>query len=324
MVLAAEAHGRIAGIDGAAALEVAGVVAVLTAADLPFVDGAAGRAGQPLARSEIVYSGQPVALVVAETEAAAADGVDQVVVDVEPLEAALDIETSMAPGAALARVEVVEGDGADVGGAHAAAGGGDSGADEEELSDNVAGRQRIAAGDAEAALAGGTARAAGRYSTSWIHQGYMEPQVATAWLEPEGGLVVSSSTQGAFSTRQQLADLLGWSHDRVRVRPAPLGGAFGGKLMIAEPLAAAACVRLQRPVRLALTRIEDFAASNPAPGEVIELEAGATAEGDLTGVRGRIVLDRGSNDEFGFEALAALLASGPYRWQARDVPPTAC
>ena len=89
--------------------------------------------------------------------------------------------------------------------------------------------------------------------------------------------------------------------------------------MIAEPLAAAACVRLERPVRLALTRIEDFAASNPAPGEVIELEAGATAEGDLTGVRGRIVLDRGSNDEFGFEALAALLASGPYRWQARDI-----
>jgi CO/xanthine dehydrogenase Mo-binding subunit len=320
LVLAAEAHGRIASIDVAAALEVAGVVAVLTAADLPFVDGAPGRAGQPLARSEVVYSGQPVALVVAETEAAAADGVDAVVVDVSPLEAALDLEAAMAPGAARARVEVVEGDGADVGGAHAAAGGGDdAGLDDEELSDNVAGRERMAAGDADAALAGAAVRAAGRYSTSWIHQGYMEPQVATAWLEPEGGLVVSSSTQGAFSTRQQLADLLGWPHDRVRVRPAPLGGAFGGKLMIAEPLAAAACVRLERPVRLALTRIEDFAASNPAPGEVIELEAGATAAGELTGVRGRIVLDRGSNDEYGFEALAALLASGPYRWQARDI-----
>jgi CO/xanthine dehydrogenase Mo-binding subunit len=319
LVLAAEAHGRIREIDASAALAVPGVVAVLTAADLPFVEGAAGRAGQPLARSEVVYSGQPVALVVAESEAAASDGVDAVVVDIEPLEAAIDVEAAMAPGAALARVDVVEGDGADVGGAHAAAGGGDSGADEEELSDNVAGRQRMTAGDAAAALDGAAVRAAGSFSTSWIHQGYLEPQVATAWLEPEGGLVVSSSTQGAFSTRQQLADLLGWPHDRVRVRPAPLGGAFGGKLMIAEPLAAAATVALQRPVRLALTRIEDFAASNPAPGEVISLEAGATTEGELTGVRGRIVLDRGSNDEFGFEALAALLASGPYRWRARDV-----
>ena len=160
LVLAAEAHGRIDGIDGSAALDVPGVVAVLTAADLPFVAGAAGRAGQPLARSEVVYSGQPVALVVAETEAAAADGVDEVVVDIEPLDAALDLESSMAPGAARARVDVVEGDGADVGGAHAAAGGGDAGGDEEELSDNVAGRQRMSVGDAEAALAGGTARAA--------------------------------------------------------------------------------------------------------------------------------------------------------------------
>src|SRR6476661_4514877 len=241
LVLAAEAHGRIARIDGEAALGVAGVVAVLTAADLPFAEGAAGRAGQPLAREEVVYAGQPVALVVAESEAAATDGVDLVMVDIEPLEAALDLETAMAPGAARARIDVAAGDGADVGGAHAAAGGGDEGDDAaEDLSDNVAGRQRMVVGDAAAALAGGAAGVAGRFSTSWIHQGYIEPQVATAWLEPEGGLVISSSTQGAFSTRQQLADLLGWAHDRVRVRPAPLGGAFGGKLMICEPLAAAA------------------------------------------------------------------------------------
>src|SRR4029450_4734248 len=68
LVLAAEAHGRITSIETSAALDVAGVVAVLTAADLPFVDGAAGRAGQPLARSEIVYSGQPVALVGGEND----------------------------------------------------------------------------------------------------------------------------------------------------------------------------------------------------------------------------------------------------------------
>jgi CO/xanthine dehydrogenase Mo-binding subunit len=97
LVLAAEAHGRIARIDGDAALGVAGVVAVLTAADLPFVEGAAGRAGRPLARDEVVYSGQPVALVVAESEAVATDGVDEVMVDIEPLEAALDLETAMAP-----------------------------------------------------------------------------------------------------------------------------------------------------------------------------------------------------------------------------------
>ena len=248
-----------------AALDVPGVVAVLTAADLPFVDGAAGRAGQPLAREEIVYSGPA---------GGAGRGRDRgrggrrrrrrSSSTSSRSRPALDLEAAMAPGAARARVDVVEGDGADVGGAHAAAGGGDAGADDEELSDNVAGRQRMAAGDAAAALAGGAARAAGRFSTSWIHQGYLEPQVATAWLEPEGGLVVSSSTQGAFSTRQQLADLLGWSHDRVRVRPAPLGGAFGGKLMIAEPLGGgrAACASSARCAWRSRA-CEDFAAVQP-------------------------------------------------------------
>src|SRR3954468_3108445 len=69
-VLAAEAHARITSIDGSDALAVPGVVAVLTAADLPLVGGS-GRAAEPLAREEIVWSGQPGALVVAEAEAAA-------------------------------------------------------------------------------------------------------------------------------------------------------------------------------------------------------------------------------------------------------------
>ena len=295
---------------------------MLTAADLPFVDGAAGRAGQPLARSEVVYSGQPVALVVAETEAAAADGVDEVVVDIEPLEAALDLEARDGAGrGAGARVDVVEGDGADVGGAHAAAGGGDAGADEEELSDNVAGRQRMTAGDAAAALAGGAARAAGRFSTSWIHQGYMEPQVghrvarargrARGELEHAGRLQhAPAAGRPARLAARPRARAPGAAGRRVR-RQAHDRRAAGGRRD--------ACA-LERPVRLALTRIEDFAASNPAPGEVIDARGGRHAPtATLTGVRGRIVLDRGSNDEFGFEALAAMLASGPYRWQARDV-----
>jgi CO/xanthine dehydrogenase Mo-binding subunit len=319
LVLAAEVHGRIVRIDADAALAVPGVVAVLTADDLPIVDGAGGRAGQPLARSEIVYSGQPVAMVVAETEMAAEDGVDAVVVEVDPLPPVVDVEAAMVPGAAVARVDAAAGDGADVGAAHAEAGGGDEDGEEEELSENVAGTQRMAAGDAAGLLSDGAASATARFSTPWIHQGYLEPQVATAWLEPEGELVVSTSTQGAFTTRQQLADLLGLPHDRVRVRPAPLGGAFGGKLMIVDPLVAAAALRLRRPVRLALTRVEDFAATNPAPGQVIELEASATADGRLTAVRGRIVIDRGSNDEFGMEALAATLTSGPYRWDAHEM-----
>ncbi|MEA2383852.1 MAG: hypothetical protein QOH72_3823 [Solirubrobacteraceae bacterium] len=320
LVLATEAHARIAGIDAEAARAMPGVVAVLTAADLPVSPDAPGRAGEPLAREEVVFAGQPVALVVAESEAAAADGVDAVIVDLDPLEAVVDLEAAMAPDAPRARTIENDRGGHDVGGAHAAVSGGDDeDAPEEDLSENVDGRQRLANGDAAAALAGADATVSGRLRTPWIYQAYLEPQAATAWLDYDGTLVVNSATQGAFATRQGLAELLDMPLDRVRVRPTPLGGAFGGKLMLPEPLAAAAALALKRPVRVAFTRMEDFAASNPAPGELIDIELGATRAGDLSAIRARVVCDRGMNEEFGVEAISAMLTAGPYRWPAHEL-----
>lgn len=314
-----EAHARITAIDTSPALEVPGVVAVLTADDLPFADGASGRAAEPLARGEVLFAGHPVALVVAESEAAAEDGAELVSVDYEPLPAVLDMEAAMAPDAPPARVEAPVEDDSDVGAAHAAVGGGEEEESAEELSENVTARQRLAAGDVDAALAASDAVVSGRFTTSRMYQAYLEPQTATAWIEPEGELVVNTSTQGAFPTRQTLAGLFGLPLERIRVRPAPLGGAFGGKLMVVEPLVVGATLKLRRPVRLALTRMEDFTSSNPAPGQVIELEAGARSDGTLTGVRGRVICDDGGNADMGVGSISALLSSGPYRWEARDI-----
>ena len=319
LVLATEAHARILSIDGEAARALPGVVAVLTAADLPVSADAPGRAGEPLAREEVVFAGQPVAMVIGESEAAATDGVDAVVVELDPLDAVIDLEAAMAPGAPRSRTIERDRGGEDVGGAHAAVGGSDDDVPEEDLSDNVDGRQRLANGDAAAALAGAEVTRAARVRTPWVYQAYLEPQSATAWLDFDGTLVVNSSTQGAFATRKSLADLLEFPLDRVRVRPTPLGGAFGGKLLLPEPLAAAAAVKLKRPVRVAFTRMEDFAASNPAPGELIDVEVGATRDGDFSAIRARIVCDRGMNEEFGVEAISSLLTAGPYRWPAYEL-----
>jgi CO/xanthine dehydrogenase Mo-binding subunit len=319
LVLATEAHARIAGIDAEAARAMPGVVAVLTAADLPVSPTAPGRAGEPLAREEVVFAGQPVAMVVAETEAAATDGVDAVIVDLDPLDAVIDLEAAMAPGAPRARTVERERPTDDVGGAHAAVSGGEDEADDEDFSENVDGRQRLANGDAAAALAGADAVRSGRLRTPWVYQAYLEPQAATAWVDFDGTVVVHSSTQGVFATRKSLAELLDLPLDRVRVRATPLGGAFGGKLLLPEPLAAAAAMKLKRPVRVAFTRMEDFAASNPAPGEIIDVEVGATRAGDLSAIRARVVCDRGMNEEFGVEAISSLLAAGPYRWPAHEL-----
>src|SRR3954451_20960290 len=209
LVLAAEAHARITSIDTEAAKAIPGVVAVLTAADLPIPEGKGGRTGEPLAREEIVWSGQPVAIVVAETAAAATDGVDEVIVETEPLEPAVDLQSAMAPGAARARQPRTQAAASDVADAHAAAGGGDEAAPDEELSENVVGRSRLSHGDVDKALASSAQTAAGAWTTSWIHQGYMETQACTVWLEPDGELVVATSTQGAFQVRRDVADLFG-------------------------------------------------------------------------------------------------------------------
>jgi CO/xanthine dehydrogenase Mo-binding subunit len=316
LVLAAEAHARLTGVDAGAALDVPGVVAVLTAEDLPLAPGAAGRAGPPLARGEILWSGQPVALVLAETEAAAEDGADLVDVETEPLEAVLDLEAAMADDAPAARLTMIA-EGESEAGAH----GGAAGVQEADApaSPNVAARQRMAQGDAAAGLDAADVVVSGRFRTSWVHQGYLETQAALAWTEPDGELVVTSGTQGAFSARQNLAGILGLPLDRIRVRPAPIGGAFGGKLMVPEPLAAAAALKLRRPVRLAYGRSEDFAAANPAPGQIIDLEVGATRDGKLTAVRGTIVADRGAMTDMGVETISAMLCAGPYNWPAHDL-----
>ena len=318
LVLAHEAHAMITAIGADAARALPGVAAVLTAADLPIVATGKGRQFEPLAREEVVYAGQPVALVVAETEALAQDGAALVQVELHPLPPVLDVEAAAAPGAPRARVSApAAGDDSDIGDAHAAVAA--AGLEGEELSDNVLGTAQIRNGDIDAALAASEVVVRGRFETPWVYQGYLETQTATAWLEPEGDLVVRSSTQAPFATRDTLAKLFGLATERIRVRSAPLGGAFGGKMMIIEPLACSAVLVLKRPVRLALTRSEDIAATNPAGAEILELEVGADADGVLTGIRARIHVDRGSTDDFGVESIAAMLAAGPYKWRAHEL-----
>jgi CO/xanthine dehydrogenase Mo-binding subunit len=293
-------------------------VRVLTAADLPIVASGQGRLYQPLAREEVLYAGQPVAIVVAQSEAIAEDAAQLVEVELDPLEAVLDVQAAAAPGAAPARVVTADaGHGSDIGDAHAAVSA--SGLEDEELSENVLDTARLAAGDVDAALAASHRTISGRFTTPWVYQGYLEPQSAVAWLDAEDELNVRSSTQAPFATRDSLAKLFGLATERVRVRSAPLGGAFGGKMMIIEPLVCAAVLALRRPVSLTLTRSEDIAASNPAGAEVMSLTIGADADGTLTAIRARVYVDRGATEDFGVEAIAAMLASGPYNWPAHEL-----
>jgi CO/xanthine dehydrogenase Mo-binding subunit len=319
LVLSTEAHALLKSIDAERALQTPGVVTVLSAEDLPIVGERSDRAHEPLARDEVVYAGQPVVLVVADSEQSAEDGAEAVFVHYEPLEPVLDLESAIGPGAPLARLSDGKVEGSSLESVHAAVSSGMEESLQEELSANVLGRVHRITGDLPRALAESDAVVEGRFRTPWIYQAYLEPQVATAWVEPHGVLVVSTSTQGSFLTRRELAGLFGLPLGRVRVRAAPLGGAFGGKFALVEPLVAGAALVLRRPVRLALTRGEDFHATNPAPAEIIELRLGGLRTGELTAIDARILCDRGANAEWGLEDITSLLLAGPYRWQASSI-----
>ena len=326
-MLATYAHARILGVDASAARVVPGVVAVLTAADLGLASGEVNRLVEPLARDEVVFAGQPVALVVATSAAAAADAAELVDVRLEPLPAVMDPVGAMDLAAPLARADLVA-PGEDASGAgtatgaatHAAVGGeGDASIDAEALSPNVVERTRYRFGDADAGLAGAAVRLRGRFRTSWVHQGYLETQACTAWVDEDGALVVESSTQGTFALRADLSKSLGIPAHRIRVIPTPLGGAFGGKWSLFEPLIVAAAIRLRRPIRLVLDRREDFLAGNPGQAFEIELEIGADAGGRLVAIRGRVVADAGAYADYSASSLAATLVGGPYAWPAVDI-----
>lgn len=321
-VLATRAHARVVDVDRSAAMAVPGVVAVLTRADLPIAVSDGSRLSVPLAGSEVVFAGQPVALVIAATPEAAADGVEAVRVRLEPLPIVLEPELAMQPDAPIVRgdIETAAAGGAMDATTHAAVGGeGDDSIDAEQLSPNVAERTRYRAGDAGGALAAAAATAGGTFETSWVHQGYLEPQATTAWQEPDGRVVVEASTQGTFAARSDVATALGVPVNRIRVVPMPLGGAFGGKWPLNEPLVAAAAVAMGRPVRLVMERTEDQVATQPSESYRIELQIGADAAGRFLGLRARIVADAGAFAEGTASSLAAVLVAGPYRWPSFDI-----
>lgn len=318
------AHARIRSIDASAALAMPGVVAVLTAADLPIAAVEDMRMFEPLARDEALFVGHPIALVIAESETAAADAVAEVYVDAERLPVVTDLEAAMRPDSPLARLTSILPAGVEeeentAKSAHAAVGSEGAALLEEDLSDNVHNRKRYAEGDTATALAGSAATAEASFVTNWVYQGYMEPHTSTAWIESDGVLTVSTSTQGIFYVRKQLARIFGRPINKVRVRAAPLGGSFGSKVVLVDPLAAGAALALRRPVRIAFDRRDDMAGTNPAPGSRIDLRIGATAEGKLTGLDARLVFDTGAYIEWSIEGIAAVLIGGPYRWQAFDV-----
>jgi len=173
-------------------------------------------------------------------------------------------------------------------------------------------------GDVEAALKQSDVVIKGTYRIAAAHHSFMEPHIAVVRPEPDGGLTIWSPTQGPFVVRDEIAGLVGLPHHKVRVVPMPVGGGFGGKIQLLEPLLALLALRLRRPVRLALTRSEEFVVGHPAPSAQFDVELGAKQDGALTALRVRFHYDNGAGA--GWHAgLTANFLGGTYRIPSYDI-----
>jgi len=316
LVLSPHPHARIRRVDARAAQALPGVVAVLTGRDLPLADpDPTNRNRTPLAMERAVFAGQPIAAVVAVTPAIAADGAAAVRIDYEELPAVIDARDAMRPDAPLVAEPGAKEDGEALAMHGADEGGGPL---NEPQPPNVASTVHFHRGDVEQGFQEADLVIERRYTTSMVHQGYLEPQAAVAEVDALGQVTVWASTQALFYARSEVAAALGVPEHRVRVVAMPIGGGFGGKYVLLEPLAAAMAMKLRRPVSVVLTRNEEFLATTPSPQSSFELKLGGRRDGRLTALAGRVIFDAGA---FSWAPLsiACLLLGGYYRIPHLDI-----
>jgi len=318
LVVSPHPKARITGIVKEHAQSVPGVIGVYTAEDFaPSGDGQ----GRPsprqdlLARHQVHYAGEPVAVVVAETEAAAEDGADRVEVSYERLPAVIDPVLAMLEDSPPTRDDHAHQMREDAG-VHGAATGGDVMAAERPK--NVTNEVRFRRGDVTRAFAEADAVVEAIYTAPAVHQGYLETHGSVAEERADGGATVWTTTQGAFGTRDETAGLLGLPASSVNLIPTVVGGGFGGKGLLHEPIVTALAFMVGRPVRLILDRFQDFQMSNPGPLARMKVKMAAAKDGLLTALEASLIFDSGALP--GAPAgIAAELLGGTYRCPNLDI-----
>ena len=304
LVLSPHASARIVAFEATAARAMPGVVAVYGAAELETL-WRERPAPPPLAVGRVSYYGQPVAIVVAENETKATQAALLIQIDYEPLPAVLDLEAALRPDTPCAVDESMRG--------------GES-VEALAVGPNVAGIHHLQRGDVERGLAESDVVVTRTYRTRRAHQGYLEPHATVAATDPRGNLDVWTATQAMFFCRDAVAAATGLPLHRVRLTALAVGGGFGGKhVALYEPLVGLLALHLRRPVRLVLSRTEEFVATNPAPAGLIELTTGARRDGTLLVLKARVVFETGAFHGEVPTGLACLILGAAYRIPHFDI-----
>lgn len=247
------AKGRIKRVDGGPALELPGVLAVLSCEDPPAMSDDADPELALFQRREVAYRGQIVAAVVADTYEDARAAAAAVRVDYDPDDHDVTLSADH-PG--LYKPDVV----------------------------NPGFPTDVGKGDVEAGLAEAATTVEVTYETPVLHNNPMEPHAALAYWDAEGRLMVYDTAQGTSTSRDMIATALGLPPEQVRVVARHVGGGFGSKGTTRPQavLAALAARAVGRPVKIVLTRQQMFDVTGYRTPTIQRLRLGADAQGRLT------------------------------------------
>ena len=286
---------RVLDIDASAALALPGVLAVLTADDVPH--NKVGHLQQDwdvmIAKGDITRCvGDAVCLVVAENEAVLRQAKELVKVDYEPLEPVRTIQEARA---------------ADAPSLHP--------------NGNLCQQRHVTRGDARAALAQSKYVVTQSYRTPFTEHAFLEPECAVAFPYKDG-VKVYTSDQGVYDTRKEISIMLGWEPERIVVENKLVGGGFGGKEDVSvQHLAVLAALRVNRPVKAKLTRQESINFHPKRHYMEGTFTLGCDENGIFTGLDCEIHFDTGAYASLCGPVLerACTHSVGPYCYQNTDI-----
>ena len=181
---------------------------------------------------------------------------------------------------------------------------------------NVLVRGHLRHGDAEAALASAPVRAEGTFRTSFVEHAYIEPEAGFAEPGADGAMTIAACTQAPVMDREETARVLGVPDEAVRIIPTACGGGFGGKLDVSvQPLLAVAAHVTNRPVRMVYSRAESMASSTKRHPALLHARMAADAEGRFTAFALEGDFNTGAYASWGPTVAnrVPVHASGPYR-----------
>ena len=286
---------RVLDIDPSAALALPGVLAVLTADDVPH--NKVGHLQQDwdvmIAKGDITRCvGDAVCLVVAESEAVLKQAKELVKVDYEPLEPVRTIQEARA---------------ADAPSLHP--------------NGNLCQQRHVTRGDARAALAQSKYVVTQSYRTPFTEHAFLEPECAVAFPYKDG-VKVYTSDQGVYDTRKEISIMLGWEPERIVVENKLVGGGFGGKEDVSvQHLAVLAALKVGRPVKAKLSRQESIAFHPKRHYMEGTFTLGCDENGIFTGLDCEIHFDTGAYASLCGPVLerACTHSVGPYCYQNTDI-----